>query len=82
MSFWTAVVAIVAIVSAAGVISSFFSNKSRASIKNTMDKVEGEALRKEIFELKQRIESLETIVTDSSFDLKRQFDKLDDDNVA
>lgn len=80
MSFWTAIVAIVAISAVMGAISSIFGNKNKNKNdgKSYAEKKDVDMLRKENAQLRQRIETLEAIVTDSSFDLKQQFNKLDD----
>ncbi|WP_407080213.1 hypothetical protein [Alteromonas aquimaris] len=39
-------------------------------------------LESEVAQLKERIEVLEKIVTDSNYDLKKQFDDLEKDKVA
>ncbi|GGF51937.1 hypothetical protein [Alteromonas lipolytica] len=78
MSFWTAIVVIVAISALASMITSISKHKSKhaGASDNT------EALEKEIAQLKERIATLEKIVTDPGYDLKKQFKDLENDKVA
>ncbi|MAJ70921.1 MAG: hypothetical protein CBB67_014110 [Alteromonadaceae bacterium TMED7] len=77
MSFWTAVVVIVAIL--AGTIISTSKHKAK---HNSADNDKTNELEKEIEALKARIVTLEKIVTDPGYDLKKQFKDLEDDRVA
>ena len=76
MSMWTAIALIVV----AGIFGESYRHKLRAG-KSKTDSGEIDALNKKIdtleIELKDRIETLERIVTDSKEDLKRQFEYLD-----
>ncbi len=75
MSMWTAIVLIVIAGIAGQAISSHYeSKKTKASDE------ELEALRKRVAEvenLRERVETLERIVTDRREDLRRKFDHLD-----
>jgi uncharacterized membrane-anchored protein YhcB (DUF1043 family) len=76
MSMWTAI----ALISVAGILAGIFNDKGkrRHSAKTTEelqainDRID--ALEKD---LRQRVETLERIVTNPKEDLKRQFDHLD-----
>ncbi|MFS1702368.1 hypothetical protein [Alteromonas sp. AMM-1] len=78
MSFFTAAVAIVAIV--AGVFITLIKQRYRHAGHAENGKVS--ALEDDILALKDRIATLEKIVTDSSYDLKKQFKDLEQDKVA
>ena len=71
-------VAIIAII--AGTIISIVESGKKKSSK--ADKLENEQLRRDVAQLQERIEVLERIVTDSSYDLKKQFKDLEKDKVA
>ena len=77
MTMWTGIVLIVAVVS----IAEMFKYHAKSRNANSAGKQELEALRKRMdsteAELRERIETLERIVTDDKADLKRQFDYLD-----
>ena len=77
MSFWTAVVVIVAIL--AGTIISTSKHKAK---NNHADNDKTNELEKEVEALKARIITLEKIVTAPGYDLKKQFKDLEDDRVA
>lgn len=72
MSFWTAVVVIVAII--AGSIVSISKQKQQRSNKH--NDANTEALEKELAALQARVQTLEKIVTDPSYDLKQEFKQL------
>ena len=76
MNMWAGIVAVVAIISIAETIRAHFKAKNAGA-----GKAEIETLNKRIenldAELRNRIETLERIVTDDKADLKRQFDRLD-----
>lgn len=75
MSMWTAIVLIVIAGIAGQAISSYYDSK-----KTQASDEELEALRKRVADvegLRERVETLERIVTDRREDLKRQFDHLD-----
>jgi len=76
MSMWTAI----ALISVAGIIAGIFSDKGKRKHTNEIADELGEiharldALEKD---LRERVETLERIVTNPKEDLKRQFDHLD-----
>lgn len=78
MSFWTAVVAVVAIMAGAAISMQKHKYKNHSAGSSEITEV----LEKEIEDLKARIATLETIVTDPGYDLKKQFRDLEDDKVA
>lgn len=55
------------------------ATKSKANKRNSIDKQHYDA---EIAALKDRIATLEQIVTDDGYDLKRQFKDLENEKVA
>ena len=76
MSMWTAI----ALISVAGIIAGIFSDKGKRgdykavtaeleAVKSKLDALEND--------LRDRVETLERIVTNPKEDLKRQFDHLD-----
>ena len=50
--------------------------KQKMKIKSGFFERENDDIKQEIQELKERIVTLEKIVTDDNFDLKKEFDKL------
>jgi cell division protein FtsB len=78
MGFWTAIVAIVAISCVMGAVTSIFGSKNKHQEKNYAEQKDIDALKEDNTQLRERIETLESIVTDSSFDLKKQFEKLNE----
>ena len=76
MSMWTAI----ALISVAGILAGIFNDKGkRRHSAETTEKLQAindriDALEKD---LRQRVETLERIVTNPKEDLKRQFDHLD-----
>jgi len=76
MSMWTAIVLIVMSAMAAGAWRQYVRTHSSGADKDVL-----EGLNQRIDdlenELRDRVETLERIVTDSNEDLKRQFDHLD-----
>jgi flagellar capping protein FliD len=76
MNMWAGIVAIVAMAFLTEIVRTYI--KARGS---STPRGEIEALQKRIdelnTELRDRIETLERIVTDDKADLKRQFDRLD-----
>ncbi len=76
MSMWTAI----ALISVAGIIAGIFNNKgNRRNSEETTDELRDlhakiDALEKD---LRERVETLERIVTNPKEDLKRQFEHLD-----
>lgn len=73
-------IAIVAIV--ASVIYKIVEAGCRVSQNKNAGNAKSKQYEAEIAELRERIEVLEKIVTDESYDLKRQFKNLDKDKVA
>ncbi|QPG04989.1 hypothetical protein IT774_12640 [Salinimonas marina] len=73
-------IAIVAIV--ASVIYKIVEAGCRVRQSKRTSDARTEQYEAEIAELRERIEVLEKIVTDESYDLKRQFKDLDKDKVA
>lgn len=80
MGFWTAMVVIVAITSLVGMITSI--SKHKAKHASTSTDAHTVSLEQEVAALKERIATLEKIVTDPSYDLKKQFRDLENDRVA
>jgi len=76
MSMWTAIALIVI----AGVLGEAYRNRVKSQ-QSGINREEVKALKEKVdaidSELRQRVETLERIVTDSKEDLKRQFDHLD-----
>ena len=76
MSMWTAIVLIVMSSMAAGAWQHYVKTRSSGANKDVL-----EGLNQRIDdlenELRDRVETLERIVTESKDDLKRQFDHLD-----
>ena len=76
MSMWTAI----ALISVAGILAGIFSDKGKrrhsAEISKELKAIHSrlDALEKD---LRERVETLERIVTNPKEDLKRQFDHLD-----
>jgi hypothetical protein len=73
---WTAI----ALISVAGIIAGIFSDKGkRQNNKQIMDELKAVHSRLDALEndLRERVETLERIVTNPNDDLKRQFDYLD-----
>lgn len=76
MSMWTAI----ALISVAGILAGIFNDKGKkrhsAKISEELKAVHNrlDTLEKD---LRQRVETLERIVTNPKEDLKRQFDHLD-----
>ena len=76
MSMWTAI----ALISVAGIIAGIFSDKGkRRHSEETIEEIK--ELRAKVntleIELRERVETLERIVTNPKEDLKRQFEHLD-----
>jgi len=76
MSMWTAI----ALISVAGILAGIFNDKGKrrhsAEVSKKLNAINSklDALEKE---LRERVETLERIVTNPKEDLKRQFDHLD-----
>lgn len=76
MSMWTAIALIVI----AGVLGEAYRNRvksQQSGIRHEELKALNEKMEALDSELRQRVETLERIVTDSKEDLKRQFERLD-----
>jgi len=76
MSMWTAI----ALISVAGIIAGIFSDKGKRRHSNeTIDELKQLHAKVDALEneLRDRVETLERIVTNPKEDLKRQFDHLD-----
>jgi len=76
MSMWTAI----ALISVAAIIAGIFSDKGRSKTSNKLAKeLEEMHARVDALEsnLRERVETLERIVTNPKEDLKRQFDHID-----
>ena len=76
MSMWTAI----ALISVAGIIAGIFSDKGKKHHRQeTIDELTQLRARVDELEkdLRERVETLERIVTNPKEDLKRQFDHLD-----
>ena len=58
------------------------TNGPRAKKKDKQDNQASNRALEEISALKERVETLEKIVTDEKYDLNRQFDDLKKDKVA
>ncbi|MAI91617.1 hypothetical protein [Ponticaulis sp.] len=71
---FTMVVIIVFISILGGTINNWI--KSRREIANTSNDGEMEALRREVFDLRNRVKTLERIVTDKETDLSREIERL------
>ena len=76
MSMWTAI----ALISVAGILAGIFRDKGkRQNSKETTEELKAIHVKLDALEndLRQRVETLERIVTNPKEDLKRQFDHLD-----
>ena len=76
MSMWTAI----ALISVAGIIAGIFNDKGkRRHSEETLDELKQLQDKVDDLEndLRERVETLERIVTNPQDDLKRQFDHLD-----
>ena len=76
MNMWTAIVLIVMAAMAGESWRHHVKARSSGSNKQDMERLEQRIAELEA-EIKERIETLERIVTDDKADLKRQFDHLD-----
>jgi len=76
MSMWTAI----ALISVAGIIAGIFNDKGKKRLgEETLDELKQLQDKVDDLEndLRERVETLERIVTNPQEDLKRQFDHLD-----
>lgn len=78
MNMWAAIFGIVAISCITGVLSSYFKSRGRGmaeqerkALEDRLASVEAENTR-----LEERVRTLERIVTDGNYELKREFDQL------
>jgi hypothetical protein len=76
MGMWTAIALIVIVGTVGSVISKMYENRGQSAAGARLDEVEQKMDRLDA-DLRERVETLERIVTDSKEDLKRQFDSLD-----
>lgn len=76
MGMWTAIFLIVTVALVASVIRHGLDSRSGKRQQQALDAMRDEWSRSEA-ELRQRIETLEAIVTDGKADLRRQFEDLD-----
>jgi len=72
MDVFTMVVVIVVVTTVAGVFNNYLKNKDKAE-----SKLADTALSEELDELRQRIEVLESIVTDQKYQLHRDLTELE-----
>ncbi|MEP7706051.1 hypothetical protein [Paraglaciecola sp. 25GB23A] len=57
-------------------------NGTRSKKTNKKDDLKNTELQQQLVTLKERVETLERIVTDEKYDLNRQFNELKKDRVA
>ena len=76
MGMWTAIALIVISTMAAGAWRNHLKSRSSGTNKESLDKL-NQRMDELENDLRDRVETLERIVTDSKDDLKRQFDHLD-----
>lgn len=82
MGVFEMVVAIVLISTVAGLVSRWLKLKERQQAQRASSDSGSEALRAELAHLRERVSTLERIVTDPAHDLKRQIDALDTRRAA
>ncbi len=58
------------------------TNGSKTKRKGKLDKAENDALAKEVAELRERVVTLEKIVTDEKYNLHREFENLKKNDAA
>ena len=76
----TTAIAIIAIICWA--IVSITNGTKKSSKVNKQQSLDSDELRKEIESMKERIATLEAIVTDEKYNLKREFDNLSKNDAA
>ena len=76
MGMWTAIVVIVIVAMAGEAWRNHLKSRSSGTNKEALDEV-NQRMDELENDLRDRVETLERIVTDSKDDLKRQFDHLD-----
>lgn len=59
-----------------GFAYAFYEQYTKTKVKLSQNAVKGEDIKAELEALKQRVAALETIVTDKSYDLKREIETL------
>ena len=82
MDVFTMVVAIVAISTVAGLVSRWLKVSERMQSQSQLGSANEQQLRQEIAALRERVATLEQIVTDPGFELKRQIQALDTRRAA
>lgn len=75
MDVFTMVTAIVVVSVVGNTLSTWFKTRQRND--DRQGEQERQALQREIAELRQRVATLESIVTEPAFDLRRQIDNLE-----
>lgn len=82
MDVFTMVVAIVAISTVAGLVSRWLKVAERMQSHSQLGSANEQQLRQEIAALRERVVTLEQIVTDPGFELKRQIQALETRRAA
>ena len=82
MDVFTMVVAIVAISTVAGLVSRWLKVSERMQSQSQLGSANEQQLRQEIAALRERVATLEQIVTDPGFGLKRQIQALETRRAA
>ena len=82
MDVFTMVVAIVAISTVAGLVSRWLKVSERMQSQSQLGSANEQQLRQEIAALRERVATLEQIVTDPGFELKRQIQALETRRAA
>lgn len=82
MDVFTMVVAIVAISTVAGLVSRWLKVAERAQAQSREGSANEQQLRQEVAALRERVATLEQIVTDPGFELKRQIAALETRRAA
>ena len=82
MDVFTMVVAIVAISTVAGLVSRWLKVAERMQSQSQVGSANEQQLRQEIAGLCERVATLEQIVTDPGFELKRQIQALETRRAA
>ncbi len=82
MDVFTMVVAIVAISTVAGLVSRWLKVAERMQAQSQVGSANEQQLRQDIAALRERVATLEQIVTDPGFELKRQIQALETRRAA
>ena len=82
MDVFTMVVAIVAISTVAGLVSRWLKVSERMQAHSREGSANEQQLRQEVAALRERVATLEQIVTDPAFELKRQISALETRRAA